>query len=122
MAVAKKKPAAEKKPAAAPAVKKQMNKSQLATTLSEATGLTKVQVNAVLSTLDDTIKKELGKKGPGVFVMPGMLKLQLRRIPAKKAEKRANPFRPGEMMMTKAKPAYNKVTARPLKALKDSVA
>lgn len=106
----------------ADAKKKAMNKSQLASTLADSTGLTKAQVNSVLSALDDTIKKELSKKGPGVFMMPGLLKLQLRRIPAKKAEQKANPFKPGEMMTTKPKPAYNKVTARPLKALKDSVA
>jgi nucleoid DNA-binding protein len=101
--------------------KKQMNKSQLAGALAESSGLSKAQVNSVLAALDDTIKKELGKKGPGVFVLPGLLKMQLRKVPAKKAQEVRNPFT-GQMMMSKPKAAYNKVTARPLKALKDSVA
>ena len=105
----------------ADAKKKAMNKSQLAGALAEATSLSKVQVNAVLTALDDTIKQELGKKGPGVFMLPGLLKFTLTRKPAEKSKEVRNPFT-GLMVMSKPKPARNVVRARPLKAFKDSVA
>lgn len=105
----------------AEAKKKAMNKSQLAGALAESTGLSKVQISTVLGALDDTIKKELSKKGPGVFIMPGMLKFTLTRKPAEKSKEVRNPFT-GLMVMSKPKLARNVVRARPLKALKDAVA
>jgi nucleoid DNA-binding protein len=105
----------------ADAKKKAMNKSQLAGALADATGLTKVQVNGVLAALDATIKDQLGKKGPGVFQLPGMLKFTLTRKPAEKSKEVRNPFT-GQMVMSKPKPARNVVRVRPLKAFKDSVA
>jgi nucleoid DNA-binding protein len=105
----------------ADAKKKAMNKSQLAGALAESTGLTKVQVNSVLAALDATIKDELGRKGPGVFQLPGMLKFTLTRKPAEKSKEVRNPFT-GQMVMSKPKPARNVVRVRPLKAFKDSVA
>jgi hypothetical protein len=42
--------------------------------------------------------------------------------PATEAATRPNPFKPGEMMDVKAKPARRVVKVRPLKNLKDMVA
>lgn len=100
--------------------KKPLNKSQLAGTLSEATGLSKAQVNSVIAALDEVVRKELGKKGPGVFTIPGMLKLTVSKKPATKARPGVNPFT-GEKITIAAKPARNVVRARVLKALKDAV-
>ena len=66
------------------------------------------------------IAKELGKKGPGQFVVPGLLKLKVVRKPATKARPGTNPFT-GEPMTIQAKPARNVVRALPLKALKEMV-
>jgi nucleoid DNA-binding protein len=100
--------------------KKTMNKSQLANALAESTGLSKAQVNGVLAALGDVIHRELGKKGPGTFVLPGLLKLSVTKKPATKAREGVNPFT-GEKIMIAAKPARNVVKARVLKSLKDAV-
>ena len=101
--------------------KKTLNKSQITASIAETTSLSKAQVNSVLSALDTLMKKEIGKKGAGTFAIPGLLKVTTVRKPASKAKQIPNPFKPGEMMMTKAKPARNVVKIRALKSLKDSV-
>ncbi len=100
---------------------KPMSKTELLASISESTGLSKKDVSAVLDSLNEVIQKSLGKKGPGTFNLPGLLKIQVQRKPATKATTRENPFKPGEMMVVKAKPARNVVKVRPLKALKDMV-
>ena len=69
--------------------------------------------------LEALILKELSKKGPGLFVIPNLVKLKLIKKPATKAGKKPNPFKPGEMMEVKAKPASVKVKPVILKGLKD---
>ena len=54
--------------------------------------------------LTELIGNELGKKGPGLFVIPGLLKLKVVRKPATKAKQGINPFTK-EPMTVKAKPA-----------------
>ena len=66
------------------------------------------------------IKKDLGKKGPGIFTVPGLMKIKVVRKPATKARKGINPFT-GEEMMFKAKPSRNVVKVLALKGLKDMV-
>ncbi len=98
------------------------SKSQTFADLAEATGLSRKQVAEVFDALAELIKRELGKKGPGVFTVPGLLKLKKVTKPATPATTRPNPFKPGEMMTVKAKPATAKVRAQPLKSLKEMVA
>ena len=106
---------------AAPA-KKAPSKSEVLANISEATGLAKKQVSAVLDALSSEIKKALGGKGPGVFAVPGLVKIEKKKIPAKPARKGVpNPFKPGELMDVAAKPASTKVKVRPLKNLKEMV-
>jgi nucleoid DNA-binding protein len=100
---------------------KRLTKTGIYQEVSTATKLTKKQVAEVFDALTTVIKKELGKKGPGEFTLPGLLKLKLVRKPATKAGRRPNPFKPGEMMEVKAKPAHNVVKARPLKSLAELV-
>ena len=95
---------------------KPLTKTEILNALAEGSGLTKKEVTAVLDELSS-----LGKRGPGVFNMPGLLKIQVQRKPATKATTRPNPFKPGEMMQVAAKPARNVVKVRPLKALKEMV-
>ncbi len=101
--------------------KKAKSKTEVLTTLAEATGLTRKDVGNVFAQLSELIGKEIGKKGPGVFSFPGLLKIQVIRKPATKATTRKNPFKPDEMMEVKAKPARNVVKVRPLKSLKEMV-
>lgn len=104
----------------AKATGKPRTKSELFSSLSETTGLTKKQVASVFDGLSGVIKKDLGSRGPGVFSLPGLVKLKRVIKPATKARKGTNPFT-GEEMMFKAKPARKVVKAQPLKALKDMV-
>ena len=67
------------------------------------------------------IKKDLGTRGPGVFSVPGLMKIQVRKKPATKAIKGwTNPFT-GEKQDKPARPASKTVKIRPLKKLKEMV-
>jgi hypothetical protein len=96
---------------------KAMTKSAVYQEIAGSMGSTRKQVAEVFDALTKLIRRELGKKGPGVFAIPGLLKLTLKRKPATKAHTKPDPFHPGQMMQVKAKPATNAVKARPLKAL-----
>jgi nucleoid DNA-binding protein len=109
-----------KKKAAVQATAKPMTKSEIVTGIAEATELTKKDVTAVFEAMSAQVKKSLGKRGPGAYTVPGLMKLVVQRKPATKARKGINPFT-GEETMFKAKPARNVVKIRPLKNLKDMV-
>lgn len=130
------KPAAKKAPAKAPVKKaaapkaapkaaavvkpiaERQNKTQMLTQISEATELSRKQVQAVLDELTNIIEGHVKKKGIGEFVLPGLLKITTVKKPATKARKGINPFT-GEEVMFKAKPASTSVKVRPLKKLKE---
>ena len=104
------------------AAKKAPTKTELLNNLAEATDLSKKEVAAVLEALAAEIKKNLGSRGPGMFTIPGLVKIQKKKVPARPAKKGVpNPFKPGELMDVAAKPASTKVTIRALKNLKDMV-
>jgi hypothetical protein len=60
----------------------------------------------------------VGKRGPGVFVVPGLMKITVVQKPATPERKGINPFTKQEQIF-KAKPARRVVKVRPLKGLKD---
>jgi nucleoid DNA-binding protein len=99
---------------------KPLSKSAVYQEIATKTGLTRKDVGAVFDALIDLIKAQLGKKGPGTFKVPGLLKLKRVHKPATKARPGINPFTK-EPTMIKAKPARNVVKAQPLKSLKDMV-
>lgn len=106
--------AATKKPAA-----KAPTKSEVFAAIAESTELSKKDVAAVFEALADQVKKNMGKSGAGVFAIPGLIKIVKKKVPARPAQKNVkNPFT-GELQDRPAKPAYNKVTVRALKALKE---
>jgi nucleoid DNA-binding protein len=111
---------AKKKAASAKPADKPRSKGEIYRTLAEASGLTRKQIVAVFDNMADLIKKDLSKKGPGIFTVPGLLKIKVIHKPATKERKGVNPFT-GEQMTFKAKPARNVVKAQPLKALKAMV-
>lgn len=102
------------------ATEKPMSKTEIMTALAEGTGLTKKEVSSVLDELTQLIEKSLSKKGPGVFNLPGLMKITKVHKPATKARKGINRFT-GEETTFKAKPARSVVKVRPLKGLKDMV-
>ena len=97
---------------------KAATKSEIIANIAATTELSRKQVASVFDALADQIKAALGKKGPGLFVMPGLLKVMVIPKPAVKARKGINPFTKQEQMF-KAKPARKVIKVRPLKALKD---
>ncbi len=114
-----KKPAAPNLKAIQPATKAR-SKSQVIGGIAECTGLNRKDVSNIFSTMSTMIEKDLSRKGPGIFTVPGLMKIKVIHKPATKARKGVNPFT-GQEMVFKARPARNMVRVRPLKALKDMV-
>jgi nucleoid DNA-binding protein len=109
-----------KKPVKVSASKKPRTKSDVYSTVAQHAGIHRRDVAAVFHALAGMIKADLSKSGPGVFNVPSMMRITLKRKPATKARMGINPFTK-EQVMFKAKPARNVVRVRPLKALKDMV-
>jgi nucleoid DNA-binding protein len=101
--------------------KKPLTKSQVMTALAEATGLKKTEIAGVVDAIVKTIESQLGAKGPGIVTLPGIARFKVRKVKAVKGgEKKINPLTGGEYI-TKDRPAYNKVTVSPVKALKEAI-
>ena len=96
------------------------SKSEVYGALASASELSRRQVSALFDELSSLIKADLGKKGPGIFTVPGLLKIKVISKPATKARQGINPFTK-EPMMFKAKPARKVVKVLPLKNLKAMV-
>jgi nucleoid DNA-binding protein len=118
---AKKAPAKKAPARKVPAVKAPMKKTAILNEITTSTGLTKKQVSSVFEELEILIERHIKKGATGQFIMPGLMKVEVKRKPATKARKGINPFT-GEEAMFKAKPARNVVKIRPLKKMKDMVA
>jgi nucleoid DNA-binding protein len=97
---------------------KLLTKSEILASIAKTTELARKQVTSVFDALSGLIKANVGKKGPGMFVVPGLMKIMVIQKPATKAHKGINPFTKEEVMF-KARPARKVIRVRPLKALKD---
>src|SRR2546426_8495655 len=83
-------------------------------------GIRRRDVAAVFHAMAHMIKADLSKNGAGVFKVPGLMRITVKRKPATKARMGINPFTK-EQVMFKAKPARNVVRVRPLKTLSQMV-
>jgi nucleoid DNA-binding protein len=99
---------------------KRMSKSQFVTTLAEKSGLNKRQASSALDTINALVAQQLGKRGPGEVLIPGLLRLNVVDKPATRKHEGINPFTK-EPMTYKAKAARKVIKVRPLKALKDAI-
>jgi nucleoid DNA-binding protein len=93
-------------------------KGEILVAAAEHAGISRKQAAAVLESISEQIKKNVSKKGPGTFTVPGLLKINVVNKPATKARKGINPFTKQEQLF-KAKPARRVVKVRALKSLKD---
>lgn len=109
---------AQKKAAAAGKPAKAMTKSEVVRFIAEENDLTRAQAAGTMESLEKLIKRELGRRGPGIFNLAGLLKIRVATKPATKARKGVNPFT-GEPMTIKAKPARKTVRVTALKKLKE---
>ena len=101
--------------------KKPPTKTEIVTNIADATNLTKKEVSAVLDALATEIKKSLAPRGPGAFAIPGLIKIEKKKVPARPPQKNwLNPFTK-ELQDRPAKPASTKIKVRALKNLKDMV-
>ncbi len=101
-----------------PIVKETLTKSGLVKAIMEMTGLAKKEVTSVIEALGTTIELHIKSRGPGKFVLPGLLKINVVKKAAKAAREGINPFT-GEKMMFKAKPAHKVVKIKALRKLKE---
>ena len=106
-------------PVAMKPVKTAFNKSTLAAHVAEHSGVDPKSVKAVLATLETTMLASVVKKGLGAFTLPGVLKVNVIQVPAKKKRFGKDPFS-GEERWFAAKPASVKIKTRALKKLKDA--
>ena len=126
MATAKKKtpktPVA-KKASASPTdmkpIKTAFNRSSLVAHLAEAAATELKTARALMAALEATILASVHKKGLGSFTLPGLLKVNVINVPAKKKRRGIDPFTKVEREFA-AKPATVKIKTRALKKLKDA--
>jgi nucleoid DNA-binding protein len=101
------------------AAKKAPTKTEIMQNIASATDLSKKQVAAVFEALVAEVKKTVGGRGAGIFTLPGLLKIERKKVPAKPARKGVMVL--GQLRDLPAKPATVKVKVRALKNLKDMV-
>jgi nucleoid DNA-binding protein len=97
---------------------KAATKTEILSNIATATELSRKQVASVLDSLSLQIKAAVGKKGPGIFAVPGLMKIIVVQKPATKARVGINPFTKLEQTF-KARPARKVIKIRPLKSLKE---
>jgi hypothetical protein len=118
-------PAKKATKAAAPTVdatkpiKTAFNKTSLITHLAALAAVEIKAVKAILASLEATILASVHKKGLGSFTLPGLLKVNVINVPAKKKRTGIDPFTKQERVFA-AKPATVKIKTRALKKLKDA--
>lgn len=100
-------------------IKTAFNKTSLMTHLADLAGVEVKSVKAILASLEATILASVNKKGLGSFTLPGLLKVNVINVPAKKKRKGIDPFTKVERVFA-AKPATVKIKTRALKKLKDA--
>jgi nucleoid DNA-binding protein len=97
---------------------KPATKSEIMSNIAGATQLSRKQVASVFEALTEQIKKAVGKKGPGIFALSGLMKIKVINKPATPKRTGINPFTKQEQVFA-AKPARRVIKIRPFKALKD---
>lgn len=102
-------------------IKTAFNKTSLMTHLAELASVEVKAVKAIIASLEATILASVNKKGLGSFTLPGLLKVNVINVPAKKKRTGIDPFTKQERVFA-AKPASVKIKTRALKKLKDAAA
>ena len=113
-----KQPAAKAAPAKIKPVKEALTKSALVNLIAEENGLTRQVAKGVLETIENVMMGSIHPRGVGDFTLPGLLKISLRKVPARKAGTMIRNPSTGEMVPGAAKPASVRVKIRPLAKLK----
>jgi nucleoid DNA-binding protein len=115
---AAKRPAAKQPAAKAAPVKEALTKTALVSMIAEQNGVTKDVAKGVLATIENAMTGSIHPRGVGEFTFPGLLKISLRKVPARKAGTMIRNPSTGQMVPGAAKPASVRVKIRPLAKLK----
>lgn len=99
-------------------VKETMTKSALINHIAEQNELPRKTAAAVYATLESVFLGSVHPRGVGEFTLPGLLKVTLRKVPARKAGTLVRNPATGEMVKAAAKPASVRVKIRALSKLK----
>lgn len=108
-------------PAAKP-IKQAMTKSALINLIAEENELPRKTAVGVYRTLENAFLGSVHPRGLGEFTLPGLLKVNLRKVPARKAGTLVRNPATGEMVPAAAKPASVRVKIRALSKLKSAAA
>src|SRR5580692_9696752 len=99
-------------------IKEALTKSALINQLAELNDIPRKTASAVYATLEALLLGSVHPRGVGEFSLPGLLKVSLRKVPARKAGTLVRNPANGEMMKAAAKPASIRVKIRALSKLK----
>ena len=86
------------------------------------TELSRKKASEVLAAIESVMLGSIHPKGAGEFTLPGILKVSLRKVPARKAGTLIRNPATGEMVPAAAKPASVRVKIRALSKLKKAAA
>ncbi len=100
-------------------VAQKMTRSVILEEIADRTNLSRSQVAAVLSELENLMERQLKRPGVGEFTLPGLLRVRAVKRPATKKRMGRNPAT-GEEIVIPAKPATTRVRITPLKRLKEA--
>jgi nucleoid DNA-binding protein len=99
-------------------IKDTLTKSALINLISDQNDIPRDTAKGVLATIEDALLGSVHPRGAGEFTLPGLLKVTLRKVPARKAGTMIRNPATGEMMAGAAKPASVRVKIRALSKLK----
>ena len=100
-------------------IKTAFNRTSLIAHLATTAVVDAKTVKSVIASLEATMLASVHKKGLGSFTLPGLLKVNVINVPAKKKRTGIDPFTKVERVFA-AKPASVKIKTRALKKLKDA--
>ena len=99
-------------------VKETFTKSALINLIAEQNDIPRKTALGVFATLESVLLGSVHPRGVGEFTLPGLLKVTLRKVPARKAGTLVRNPATGEMVKGVAKPASMRVKIRALSKLK----
>jgi hypothetical protein len=99
-------------------VKEVLTKSALINLIAEQNVIPRDTAKGVFATLESVLLGSVHPRGAGEFTLPGLLKVTLRKVPARKAGTLIRNPATGEMVPGAAKPASVRVKIRALSKLK----
>ena len=99
-------------------VKGILTKSALIDLVAEQNDISRSTAKGVFDTLEQAFLGSVHPRGAGEFTLPGLLKVTLRKVPARKAGTLVRNPATGEMIAAAAKPASVRVKIRALSKLK----